>query len=119
VDKDDELPPVCGQVKIYRDYLSVPANGKDVVNSYTDVARNLVEISAMGKGRPLSPLIAQVGKGERRLTLGDSPKVGLLIFGFDQPQRDDPGWKMHLAKLRANIDPVRLIGDAKQIRIPG
>jgi hypothetical protein len=114
---DDGLPPVCRQIGIYGDYLSVSANGKNVVDSYVDVASNLVKISAMGNKRPLPPMIADVGNERRRLTLGDSPKVGLIIFGFDEGQRDHSGWKAHLAKLKANIAKVRAAGDAKNIRI--
>jgi hypothetical protein len=116
---DDGLPPVCRQVATYRSYLS--ANREAILASYTNVAKNLVEIAAMGKGRPLAPLISEIGTGKRQLTFGKEPKVGLIVFGFDIGQRDHPGWKKHLQVLKDNISQgeslVRAVGDAKQIRV--
>jgi hypothetical protein len=112
---DDGLPPVCRQVETYHNYLS--ANREAILASYTNVAKNLVAIGAMGKGRPLAPLISEIGTGKRQLTLGKEPKVGLIIFGFDIGQRDHPGWKKHLQVLKENISEVRAVGDAKQIRV--
>jgi hypothetical protein len=114
---DDGLPPVCRQVATYHDYLS--ANRETIVESYANVAANLVSISAMRPvrtGRPLSPLVSEVATRERRLTLGAEPKVGLIIFGFDAGQRDHPGWKKHREKLNA-IPHVLAVGDATGVRI--
>ena len=112
---DDGLAPVCAQVKIYQNYLR--DNRGAVEESYTRVAANLVDISNMRLGRPLSPLIAEVVARKGRLTLGDEPKVGLIIFGFDAGQRDHPGWKKHLKVLEENISPVVAVGDANGIRL--
>jgi hypothetical protein len=109
-------PRVLRQVKIYRKYLS--ENRKAVEDSYTKVAENLVSIANMGWKRQLSPLINDVGTGKRRLTLGAEPKVGLIIFGFDSAQRDHPGWKGHLERLKGEINDIRSTGDAKGIRLP-
>jgi hypothetical protein len=81
------------------------------------VAANLVDFKKMGWARELSPLIEEVGRGERRPSLGEPPKVGLVIFGFDSGQRDEPRRKQHLARLRAAIADVRAAGDPKNIRV--
>ena len=108
--------PVCRQISFYRRYL---LDHRDAVEkSYTRVAENLVAIQQMGWKRSLSPLITEVGNGNRQLTLGQEPKIGLVIFGFDAGQRDYRGWKdEHLLRLKDAIPNVRAVGDAKNIRI--
>jgi hypothetical protein len=49
--------------------------------------------------------------------LGHEPKVGLIIFGFNVGERNDPGWQKHLQRLKANIPHIIAVGDAKKIRI--
>lgn len=107
--------PVCDQIEVYRKYLSDHSGA--VAEDYTRVAEDLVAIQKMGWVRPLSPLITEIGSGKRMLTLGDEPKVGLIIFGFDACQRDCSRWQKHLQRLKANIPHVIDVGDAKQIRI--
>jgi hypothetical protein len=114
--------PVCHQIEVYRKYLSDHRGA--IEEDYTRVAENLVEIQNMGWVRPLSPLIKAIGSGQKRqkdqkqltLTLGDEPKVGLIIFGFDAGAHHNPGWQKHLHRLKENISDVRAVGDAKQIR---
>jgi hypothetical protein len=109
--------PVCRQIRLYKKYLT--DNRRAIEDSYARVATNFVAISAMGPRRPLSPLIAEVGIGKRRLTLGAEPKVGLIIFGFDRGQRDERGWQTHLQRLKDDsaISCVRAVGDAKNLRL--
>lgn len=109
---DGGLPPVCGQVEKYQNYLS--ANRKAIERSYAKVAANLKHL---GMARPLSTLIEEVATGERTLTLGEKPKVGLIIFGFDMGQRDHPIWKDHLQRLKVNIPHVIAVGDAKKVTV--
>jgi hypothetical protein len=90
----------------------------DVERSYKRVAENLVAFGKMGWKRRLSPLIPEVAEGRRPLTLGAEPRVGLVIFGFDKPQQDDPSWKgRHLARLKENIKPVVDRGEAKGVSL--
>jgi hypothetical protein len=70
----------------------------------------------MGWPRPLSPLINAFAD-QTRLTLGAKPKVGLIIFGFNVGERNDPRWQKHLQQLKANIPHVIAVGDAKKIGI--
>jgi hypothetical protein len=109
------MPPVCRQIATYRGYLA--ANGERILQSYRTVAANLLAISTMGGGRPISPLIAQVARNERTLTLGQTPKVGLIVFGFDAAQRDSLPWQRHLKQLRADIVDVLAVGNARMIRL--
>jgi hypothetical protein len=107
--------PVCHQVEVYQEHLSDPGNSTTIENDYTRVAENLVAIQKMGWVRPLSPLIEDIGSGRRGLKL--EPKVGLIIFGFDAAQRDDPRWKKHLQHLNEKINDVRAVGVATKILI--
>jgi hypothetical protein len=107
--------PVCHQIEVYRKYLSDHSGA--IAEDYTLVAKNLVEIKNMGWARPLSQVITDIGSGQRQLTLGHEPRVGLIIFGFDVGQRDHSGWQEHLKHLEEKISDVRAAGDAKQIRI--
>lgn len=106
-------PEVCRQIEIYRKYLT--DHRAAVEASYTGIAEDLVKIKAMGWKRSLSPLIEEIGTGKRRLSLGQEPKIGLLIFGFDAAQRDDQDWKLHLGRLRTAIPDIQLKGEAKRI----
>jgi hypothetical protein len=103
-----EHVPVYQQVETYREYLA--EHRDDVRRSYTGVAENLIALAEMGWERKLSPLITKIANGERQLTLGKEPKVGLIIFGFDKGQRDDPGWRKHLARLHDEIKFVHAVG---------
>jgi hypothetical protein len=114
--KKEEDVVVCKQIGLYRQYLS--QHRKAIEESYTLVAKNLVDIDAMRRQPRLPPQspIRAVADGKRKLTLGEEPKVGLVIFGFDKAQRDDRNWKdHHLKRLKKHVDPVRAAGDAKHI----
>jgi hypothetical protein len=120
---DGKSAPVCRQITIYRKYLT--DNRKAIEDSYTLVAEALVAISEMVPcGMPprrLSQSIKDVGTGKRKLKLGEIPKVGLIIFGFDKGQRDEPVWKEHhLQRLKDDpaISDVRDVGDPKTLRLP-
>ncbi len=106
-------PPVLAQMKRYQNYLS--AHREMVLNSYKNVAANLLFLQEMGAVRPLSPLITEVAMGKRPLELGKEPKVGLIIFGFDKGQRDSEGWKDHLKRLEDSPFPVKASGKAKGV----
>jgi hypothetical protein len=110
-----KVPPVRVQIKKYQTFLS--SHSEAVVDSYKRVVKNLVAIQSMGAVRPLSPLISDVATGKRRLVLGEQPKVGLIIFGFDEAQRDHEPWKEHLKRLTGNISPFRALGDAKHLKL--
>lgn len=114
----DMPAPVVEQIAFYKSALA--SHRPDIETSYRKVAKNLVAFQRMGWVRHLSPLIEEVGRGDRALVLGSEPKVGLLVFGFDRGQRDDRGWKDHLAKLtgkeKAGIE-VKAAGDPKNISL--
>ena len=111
--KAEALPAVCQQIEDYRTVLA--GKRAEVEDSYVRVAANLVACKGMGWARELSPLVAAVASGEAKLRLGDQPRVGLLVFGYDGGQRDDPRWQAHRAKLNAVVNPTRLNGVAAKI----
>jgi hypothetical protein len=108
------LARVHEQIARYRAYLS--AHRDDIIKSYTSVAKNLVAFKEMGWCRELSSLICDVASGRRTLVMGETPSVGLLIFGFDQAQRDDANWQIHLKRLAPpDIDRVIARQEAQDI----
>jgi len=114
--KSPALPRVGEQIRRYRAYLS--AHQDQILTCYKSVAQNLVALQEIGWCRKLSPLIHDVAAGGRTLVMGDKPKVGLLIFGFDKPQRDDKEWKCHLKRLSPpDIDSVIATGKAEGINL--
>ncbi len=115
--RNNKLAPVCGQIKKYRNYIS--QHRKLVLDSYTRVAHNLVALQAMRAKHELSPLIIDVGTGKRCLVLDEDPKIGLMIFGFDEAQPDHARWTKHLVRLRDNISPspVVAVGNAKDVKL--
>ena len=59
------------------------------VQSYRRVAQNLVAIADMSLGhRKVSELIRKVARGDADLIVREPPDVGLIVFGFDNAQRD-------------------------------
>lgn len=112
---DNSAAPVCGQIETYR--LALAQHRADIEASYAAVAANLVAFKDMGWSRALSPLIEAVGRGDRRLTLGETPKVGLLVFGFDNAQKHEEGWQKHLGRLREAIGDVQAKGKPVDIRV--
>ncbi|MGA8616063.1 MAG: hypothetical protein WB760_31120, partial [Xanthobacteraceae bacterium] len=100
---------VVYQVKGYESYLA--ANLTKVLKSYQRVAENLMAINGIRH----DTLVAKVSTG-KQLTLGD-PSVGLIIFGFDEAQRNDPVWKCHLTKIQDQRIRVLARGDPKSIRL--
>ncbi len=118
---DQEDVPVCKQINCYRQYLSQPKRRDAIEKSYKRVVENLLAIDKMRREpRRLSRLITEVPDRRQQPTLGAEPKVGLVIFGFDKAQRDDPNWKKHhLERLEKDGKVARVVaaGDAKHIRL--
>jgi hypothetical protein len=107
--------PVCNQIERYKNYLS--QNRDAVVASYTEVAKNIMCLRKMGLSRQLSTLIEEVANGSRKLELGDEPKVGLVIFGYNEAERDSEHWRKQLQRLRDNIAHVLTGGNARDVRL--
>ncbi len=115
--RDEEDLPVCEQIAGYRQYLL--QHHEAIEESYKQVVENLVAIDKMRhEPRRLSRLITEVADTRQHPMLGAEPKVGLVIFGFDKAQRDDPHWKKHhLERLKKAFKPVIAAGDAKDARL--
>ncbi|WP_131114266.1 hypothetical protein [Lichenihabitans psoromatis] len=107
--------PVVAQIAKYQATLN--HHHADVVTSYKRVAKNLTQLAAMSKGhRSVAAIISEVADGADLHF--DPAAVGLVIFGFDAAQRDDPKWKEHLKKLeKGGKELLRAAGDPKNIRL--
>lgn len=121
--RDEAVAPVTGQIERYIDHLA--KKKLEIEASYSRVASNLVALAKMGARCPVNDLIRRVAAGEARLRLGERPKVGLIIFGFDNAQKKDGVWKDHLVKLESAVkklndgdERVIKVGDAKRLTLP-
>lgn len=113
-----DVVPVCEQIEGYRQYLSASKHRDKVEASYKLVVENLLAIDRMRREpRRLARLISEVGDKRLEPTLGTDPRVGLVIFGFDKPQRDDAKWQQHLRKLEHKVIRVISRGRAKAVRL--
>ncbi len=116
-------PPVYWQIRRYSDYVA--AHQTSILNSYTEVTKNLVALHDMRSQRkePPSALLRAVAAGTKRLVIGDTPKVGLLIFNYDVAQRDATDWVEYF-QARRDIDDtsdmfdIIATGDPKNLRLP-
>jgi hypothetical protein len=108
-------PPVVDQINRYAAWIK--AHSKEIKDSYRRVAQNLSNIKAMGWKRELHPSIQAVADGTP-LSLDGVPPVGLLVFGFDQDQRDGAIWGVHRARLNEQINKIIARGDVANFNLP-
>ena len=106
--------PVVGQVRKYRELLEKHPN--EVVESYREVAKNLVEIGSWSSKRKPSKLVEQVAK-EGDVIMDPTPMVGLVVYDYNAAEKKS--WTNHLKKLEAAHIPVQYHGKAKKIRLLG
>ncbi len=106
-------PPVVEQISRYRDKLQ--QHRDEILQSYHDVASNLVEIAKWGGARKPGRLVEEAGKG-KSIVLDDPPFVGLIVFEFDAAQRDNDRWRKNRDKLSKKL-PLMAAGDPKHLRL--
>jgi hypothetical protein len=113
---EDSLPRVMKQLSEYREALD--AYRVDIIRSYTNVAKNLVDIAGMsGSKHKVGATISDVARGNE-LKIGHTPEVGLLIFGLDADQKAGRIWNEHLNRLRNEGKfPIVQRGSAKGLKL--
>lgn len=108
---------VVRQIETYRRIVGTFRS--DILESYRTVADNLATIAASSGGaRVLGPGLTAVAAGSP-LVLADPPEIGLVVYGYDAPQRDEI-WKELEVDLKSRLGPTcRVVGrgDAKNIRL--
>ena len=96
-------PPVSAQISRYR--RSIETYGQEIARSYRAVCEVLRELQAMrAKADPssaasatdLNPLIHRAAEGEA-LHVDGEPR--LIVFGFDDDQKNGPTWTHHRQRL--------------------
>lgn len=98
-------PPVAEQIGRYR--RAIARHAQAIAESYRDVCQALVRIEAMRRRvqavspttPALDPLISRVA--EENLICAVDPEPRLVVFGFDQDQRDGLVWAKHRGRLTA------------------
>lgn len=112
--RDRDAIKVCDQIEIYKAWLR--DHRSEIEESYRKVADNMVALAQLRGVSPHNHLLA-IKNDPRLLTLGDQPQVGLIVFGFDTPQRDWAEWKQYVQIFQSRF-PFIAVGDAKNIRLP-
>jgi hypothetical protein len=84
-------PRVFGQIRNYGEFINNNAPG--IKTSYGRVCKNLVDLAP----DRTHPLVREVVRNPEQLTV--DPNVRLVVFGFDQDQRDGTVWNKHKTKL--------------------
>lgn len=93
--KDDKN--VLGQLKRYEKALI--DHEKEIINSYKAVCKNLQELNLLKSNN--DKFIKRVSAGED-VSIDYHPK--LIIFGFDQDQKEGMNWKKHHDNLMDKLD---------------
>lgn len=89
-------PKVLKQIKKYEETLK--GNETEIIKSYKIVCKNLQELNLI---KPQNDdFIKRVSEGEN-ISIDYFPK--LIIFGFDQDQRDGVNWKNHHETLKVAL----------------
>lgn len=107
---------IVRQVETYRARLAQHA--REVVESYEQIARNLVAFAGMSDGaRTVSDGVRKVADGAP-LLLSSSPDVRLIVYGFDKDQRDG-AWKKLLADNAGQLKDIGILarGNPGDIRL--
>lgn len=116
---DASHSPVLAQIENYR--LMLESYRAEIVASYRRVCEDRYDVFAAADalGR-IGPLVRGVSGREGAaydLVLADPPRVNLLVFGFDEPQK--VAWKPFREKLEAALAPatLRAVGDPTGARL--
>lgn len=112
----DGKPKVLEQIARHQRILGASQEG--VLDSYRRIASDLVTISEMARGnRTVGQMVKDVAMNPNKLTISSPPDFGLLIYGFDIPQREFFKDR-HLGPLTKVLgDRVLLRGEPKGLKI--
>ena len=99
---DNAKRSVLQQIETYSSRLT--KNHDQVRASYRLVCCNLRSLHGMRDRNPQRhAMIEAIADGSRELLLDNDPV--LIVFGFDEDQRDGENWKPHRKKLIEKLDP--------------
>ena len=110
----DRTPPVIDQIRRYE--ATIGRHEDRLASHYVEVCRSLVAIDAMRRSAAeklggnhavpeLHPLIQRVAEGN---ALQIDPELRLVIFGFDEDQKNGAVWKRHLSRLQEALGAARV-----------
>ena len=92
--------PVIGQLGRYQKFLRDRDGQVDLIRSYREVCGNLVSLKGVCN-RYVDMLNVMKDIADDKCSLSIHDHVRLVIFGFDQDQRDGTNWAGHREKLKA------------------
>jgi hypothetical protein len=94
-------PRVVGQVQRYQKL--VQRCREDIESSYQRICENIVAL----KGLRTPKIVRMVAEGKKPLCISDQPR--LVIFGFDEDQKNGKVWAQHRSKLYDMIGSNRVL----------
>ena len=94
-------PRVVGQVQRYQKL--VQRYREDIESSYQRICENIVAL----KGLRTPKIVRMVAEGKKPLWISDKPR--LVIFGFDEDQKNGKVWAQHRDKLYDMIGKNRVL----------
>jgi hypothetical protein len=116
-----DKPKVDYQIEHYKGILT--KHRDQILLSYEKVSANLVKMADWAKrGSEVGTLVREVSQ-YGRLAMDDEPVVGLVIFGFDEDQKNGKNFSARIGtaankgKLRTSIWPLIAVGDARNARL--
>ena len=111
----DAEPKVIGQIQKYHRLLS--ERHETIVESYRTVCENLLMLCGLAERYPKRRrLLEHVVNKQIPLSVDEYPR--LLVFGFDQDQKDGDSWKPHRDKLKEKLlGRVRSKGKAEKFQL--
>ena len=104
-------PDVVRQIEIYSRKLN--ENRDAVIESYRRVCGNLRSLRGVAQRHPdRHAMLEGIEDGSRTLLVDENPV--LIVFGFDEDQKNGDKWRPHRKKLKTLLDGrVHLKGDSK------
>ncbi len=116
---DPRNAPVLSQVALYKKCLK--DNEADIERSYARMAKTLALLGSIrGASNPTQVALEDIGAGRRPLILGEEPKVGVLVYGFDRAQSEHGDWLKYADGLTESLPPgmFQAKGDPGNISLP-
>lgn len=97
--ENDVPPAVVKQINAYS--VLVRERESQIVSSYQRMCENLAKLDGIDLTGRRGELVNAVAANDKRLSVDKTPT--LVVFGFDQDQRDGKVWRKHWQKLQQQL----------------
>ncbi len=109
--------PVVDQMSSYS--AAIAQNHDELVRSYRKVCGNLSELKGVVVQQKRKRWLRNISTGSVELLIDDQPR--LIVFGFDQDQKDGNVWGPHAKRLEDQLTKERIlfVGNPEGIKLDG